>query len=137
MPSSSENTNPPQNSLPPWLVEIHNKLWGKHDLFHQIFRTANLTITDFVELQLKLESINKSRSSSSYRAQNVLDVKSDFLRKKSSITTDATAILEFDTTPSRNLVPSVSVRSHVTLRYAMDIDTAVPTGIAMTMPNPQ
>jgi hypothetical protein len=127
---SSENTNLSPDSRPPWLVEIHNKLWGKRDLFGQIFRTANLTTTDFIELQLLLESNDPSRSSPSYAAQNVSNIKSDFLRKKSSIAIDATAIPESDTTPNRNLVPSVYVSSLVppstlsTLPHAMDIDAA-------------
>ena len=126
---SSENTNLSQDSRPPWLVEIHNKLWGERDLFGQIFRTANLTTTDFIELQLRLESNDPSRSSPSYVAQNVLDIKSDFLRKKSSIAIDATAILESDTTRNRNLVPSAYVSSLVppfgtlsTPLHAMEID---------------
>ncbi|KAF8229807.1 hypothetical protein L208DRAFT_150294 [Tricholoma matsutake] len=127
-PSSSQNSNLSLNSPPPWLVEIHSKLWGKRDLLGRIFRTANLTTTDFIELQLRLESNDPSRSSPSYAAQNVLDIKSDFLRKKSSIAIDATAIPEFDTTPNRNLVPSVYVSSLVpstsTLPHAMEIDAA-------------
>ena len=30
-----------------WLVELHEKLWGQKDIFHQVFRTVDLTIDDF------------------------------------------------------------------------------------------
>ncbi|KAF8238275.1 hypothetical protein L208DRAFT_1243387, partial [Tricholoma matsutake] len=104
-PSLSQNSNLSKNSPPPWLVEIHSSLWGKRDLLGQIFRTANLTTTDFIELQLRLESNDPSRSSPSYAAQNVLDIKSDFLRKKSSIAIDATAIPDLANTSSTSKPP--------------------------------
>ena len=94
-PSSSKD-------VPPWLVEIHNELWRKHDLLGKVFRTVDLTETDFIDLQVELEKNDPSRNNPAYTAQDVLGVKSDFLRKKSS------PISEFDVS---NLVPSVSVTS--------------------------
>ena len=32
---------------PPWLVELHGKLWGKRDAFDQVF-CAELTKDDFI-----------------------------------------------------------------------------------------
>lgn len=116
------------SSLPPWLVEIHNKLWGRHDLFNQIFRTANLTKTDFIELQLLLERNDPSRRSPSYEAQNVLGVKAEFLRKKSSITIDTSAILDFDTARNRNLVPSVINSTAVLLTSLANTSSAPKAG---------
>jgi hypothetical protein len=86
------------------LAEIHKKLWRKSHLFGEIFRTANLTAADFIQLQLGLERINPSRTKPSYKAQDVLKVKADFLRGKSR-----NATLEFDNAPNCKLVPSVSL----------------------------
>ncbi|KAF8622421.1 hypothetical protein AX15_007032, partial [Amanita polypyramis BW_CC] len=108
--SPAVDTNPSQDPRPVWLVEIHKKLWGKKHLFGQIFRTANLTKADFIELQLRLESNDPSRSHPSYEAKTVLDIKAEFLREKSS---DATA--EFDSTPNPNLVPSISLVAPATM----------------------
>ena len=114
---------------PEWLVEIHKKLWAKSHLFGQIFRTANLTTTDFIELQFRLDSINPSRSLPSSKAQNVLDIKADFLREKS-----CAATAEFGNPLNHKLVPSVSLvvpptsafKAHPTalpiLDDAMDVD---------------
>lgn len=33
-------------SPPFWLVDLHSKLWGKRDLFDEIFRTATLTLSN-------------------------------------------------------------------------------------------
>src|ERR1700683_4226282 len=66
-PSSSENSNLSQGPpTPSWLVEMDKKLWGRSGLFGQIFRTANLTENDFVELQSQLQILNPTRSSESY-----------------------------------------------------------------------
>jgi hypothetical protein len=90
----------------PWLPEIHGKLWGRRDLVGQIFRKAHLTKTDFVELQNQLQSVNPSRSSTSYITMDVLATKSGFLRSRSFVDEDAVAY--FDTcnaAPDGNLVP--------------------------------
>jgi hypothetical protein len=82
--SSSQNSKLSLFSPPPWLVEIHSKLWGKHDLFGQVFRTTNLTKADFIELQHQLQELNPERNSESYVATNVLATKSAFLRSRST-----------------------------------------------------
>src|ERR1700723_1216631 len=76
-PSSS------MNSPPSWLVEMHKELWGKHDMFGRIFRTADLNKTDFIDLQNQLHELNPYRSSKSYIASGVLATKTDFLRTRS------------------------------------------------------
>ena len=83
-PSSSQNSNLSLNSPPSWLVEIHSELWGRHDLFGKIFRTATLTKDDFTELQVLLDKQNPERISDSYKAKNVLATKSTFLRTRST-----------------------------------------------------
>ncbi|KAF8227839.1 hypothetical protein L208DRAFT_277803 [Tricholoma matsutake] len=87
-PSSSQNSNLSLNSLPtsppPWLVEIHSKLWGRCDLFGDIFCTANLTKADFIELQCQLQELNPECNSESYVAKDVLAAKSAFLRSRST-----------------------------------------------------
>lgn len=88
-PSSSQNSNlSPSTSPPRWLVEIHSKLWGRRDLFGDIFRTANLTEADFIELQSHLQELNPERNSESYEAKDVLAAKSAFLRSKSTPLSD-------------------------------------------------
>ena len=69
---------------PPWLVEIHEKLWGKSDLFGELFRTVTLTKSDFFELQTLLDGQNIERRLDSYVADNVLATKSAFLRSRSN-----------------------------------------------------
>jgi hypothetical protein len=70
--------------LPSWLVEIHSKLWGRHDLFGEIFRTANLNEADYIELQRQLQELNPERNSECYVAKDVLATKSAFLRSRST-----------------------------------------------------
>jgi hypothetical protein len=82
-PSSSANSNVSQDPLPKWLVEIHQKLWGRRDLVGQIFRKANLDKTDFLALQSQLQILDPSRSSDSHVPMNVFITKSKFLRSKS------------------------------------------------------
>jgi len=73
----------------PWLYEIHAKLWGRRDLVASIFRKANLTETDFTELQNTLELLNPSRSSTAYTAVKDLASKAAFLHARSSVDNDA------------------------------------------------
>ena len=84
LPSSSQNSNISPNLPASWLVEIHGQLWGRHDLFGQIFRTAKLSKTDFIELQHQLQELNPDRNSESYVAKDVLSTKSTFLRSRST-----------------------------------------------------
>jgi hypothetical protein len=124
---TSQNSNLSLNSPPTWLAEIHKKLWRKGHLFGEIFRTANLTTADFIQLQLGLEKINPSRAEPSYKAQDVSKVKADFLRGKSR-----NATLEFDNAPNCKLVPSVSLVASSsilsTLPCAMDLDATAHHG---------
>ena len=83
-PSSSHNSNLSLNSPPSWLVEIHSELWGKLDLFGEIFRTATLTKDHFIELQCLLDARNPKRNSNKYEAEDVLAIKSAFLRSRST-----------------------------------------------------
>ena len=83
-PSSSHNSNLSLNSPPSWLVEMYSKLWGRHDLFGEIFRTATLTEDHFIELQRLLEALNPERNSDKYVAKNVLATKSTFLYSRST-----------------------------------------------------
>jgi hypothetical protein len=99
-PSSPENTKL-SLSPPLWLVDVHNKLWGKRDLYDQIFRTAKLTKTDFIELQLRLHNHDPERNSESYIAKDVLAIKAEFLRPRSFA--DITA--HFDAGCNGNLAP--------------------------------
>jgi hypothetical protein len=66
-----------------WLVDMHQKLWGRLDLVGEIFRVADLTTEDFIELQRQLHDKDPSRSSESYHAKDVLAMKAKFLRSHS------------------------------------------------------
>jgi hypothetical protein len=87
----------------PWLAELHDKLWGRADLFHQVFRAVDLTKDDFIELQSNLHHLNPSRNHKNYVAGNVLETKINFLRSRT-----ATHRL---TTTTDSLVPKVVLHS--------------------------
>ncbi|KIL61625.1 hypothetical protein M378DRAFT_166758 [Amanita muscaria Koide BX008] len=76
----------------PWLCEIHRKLWGKRELFGEIFRTVALTKDDFIKLQHQLQEQNPDRNSESYVAKNVLAIKSAFLHSRSTAPISFTAV---------------------------------------------
>jgi hypothetical protein len=79
-------------ALPPdWLVELHQKLWGKMELLDQIIRTVTLNVADFIDLQIRLDSLHPSRGSNNYMPQNVLGTKSGFLRSKESLNSPLSA----------------------------------------------
>jgi hypothetical protein len=102
------NTSNLSEGPPDWLVEIHQKLWGRRDLFDQIFRTANLTKTDFIELQARLYNLNPSRSSESYITPDALPTKLDFLHSRSFV--DVATATHFTTSNAGihgNLVPEL------------------------------
>ena len=123
----TSNTSYLYEGPPPWLVEIHQKLWGRRELFDQIFRTANLTKTDFIELQDQLHSLNPSRTYKSYVATNVLAVKSDFLRSKSVDT--AAHFPKYDAASHCQLVPNLDVdKSNDLVHMAADIAGADDDG---------
>jgi len=76
-----------------WLDELHDKLWGRADLFHQVFRAVDLTKDDFVELQSDLHHLNPSRNCKSYISKKFLETKMNLLRSRTAtrpltITTD-------------------------------------------------
>ncbi|KAF8326911.1 hypothetical protein F5887DRAFT_1013155 [Amanita rubescens] len=73
----------PSNDSRSWLAVVHHKLWGEHDFFGKIFRTANLTEHHFKELQDLLDKENPGRTSDLYVAKDVLAKKADFLRENS------------------------------------------------------
>ena len=102
-PSLSAKSN---HSLSPpiWLTELHTKLWGKRQLFDDIFRTVTLIKAGFIQLQQQLHSRNPERNSNTYVAQNVLAIKAEFLRSRSSA--DSTAIASH-IEPNDNLVPKL------------------------------
>ena len=102
MPSSRETNL----SAPLWLIDLHTKLWGKRQLFDEIFRTATLTKADFIELQHQLHRHDPERNSESYVVRNVLTIKADFLRSRSSADSTASAA-HFDAAPNDNLVPKL------------------------------
>jgi hypothetical protein len=96
-------------------------------LFGQIFRTANLTKTDFIELQTQLHGLNPSRTSESYVATNVLAIKSDFLRSRSVDT--AARFPEYDATSNGQLVPKLDVNKSndlVPITAGADVDDVDP-----------
>ena len=84
-------------SPPFWLVDLHSKLWGKRDLFDEIFRTATLTKNDFIELQQQLHTHDPERNSDSYVSKNVIAIKASFLRSKSTA-----AFAHLDTTSNHD-----------------------------------
>jgi hypothetical protein len=123
--------------IPDWLLEIHGKLWGRKDFSDQIFRTVQLTQTDFIELQLQLEKRNSSRSSGSYVAADVLAVKSDFLRSRNPVNAGADPRLtKSDTGSNTNLEPPVAIDNtsmHVApsnLADAMDVDSGADSDLS-------
>ncbi|KIM91762.1 hypothetical protein PILCRDRAFT_138705 [Piloderma croceum F 1598] len=100
-------------------------LWGRTDLFGQIFHTATLTETDFVELQGRLQTLNPSRSSESYIAMEVLATKAEFLRSKSFVDDDTAAY--FATCDTTSEVPQLIVDTPPLTPNIMDalaVDTA-------------
>jgi hypothetical protein len=80
-------TASPIGSVPKWLVELHQKLWGKADLLDAIIRTVTLSKEDLVKLQTQIQGLNPSRSSEF----DVQPVKSAFLRSKNDLKDKAPA----------------------------------------------
>ena len=102
---------------------MHSKLWGKRVLFDELFRTATLTKTDFIELQHRLHCHDPERNSASYVAKNVLAIKADFLRSKSFSDTAAAAAF-FDTKSSGGLAPKLVFDTSLDMTPPMPSDTA-------------
>jgi hypothetical protein len=134
-PSSSGSSNLSLKSPPPWLVEIHSKLWGRRDLFDQLFRTAKLTKTDFIELQCLLHHHNTDRNSRSYVAKDVLAIKAKFLRSKSL--SDSVAEAHFNAKSNGGLTPKVAFDTSADITPPMpsddpdeDADAAMDNSVA-------
>ncbi|KAF8273633.1 hypothetical protein EI94DRAFT_1913870 [Lactarius quietus] len=72
-----------------WLVELHEKLWGKKELEDQIIRTVALNVADYFCLQGDLDGRNPTRGSDEYQPEDVLSVKVNFLRSKQNVTSSA------------------------------------------------
>jgi hypothetical protein len=103
---------------------MHRKLWGKRDLFGQIFRTVKLTKSDFIELQRLLHCHDPERSSASYVAKDdVLAIKAKFLRSKSLPDTVA-ATAYFDTKSNGGLAPKLVFDTSADVTPPMPSDTA-------------
>ena len=98
-----------------WLAELHEKLWGKTDLLHQIIRTVTLNGDDLIELQAKLQELKKSPVSASL----VQGVKSAFLRSKNELRTD--------TPPDREADPDCNPRANTDIALS-SIDQAMDVG---------
>ena len=125
-PSVWRNSNLSQ--APPWLHEIHANLWGRRDLVGQIFRKANLTKTDFAELQQKLQSVNPSRNSASYTNMRVSAIKSAFLHSRSSDDDEAVAYFTTcDAASGGDLVPQPIVSSSMGVDIENLDDDAIAT----------
>ena len=121
--SSAESNLSFSAFLPPiWLIELHTKLWGKRQFFDDIFRTATLTKADFIHLQQELHSHNPERNSDDYEVQNVLAIKADFLRSRSSVDSRASSSL-FDSAHDNLLVPKLVFDTTHDVSPTDDIDT--------------
>jgi hypothetical protein len=89
-----------------WLVDMHQKLWGRLDLVGEIFRVADLTTKDFIELQCQLHDKDPSHSSESYNVKDVLTIKAKFLCSCSRGLTSS----DIMTSPSR--LPQIRSKGH-------------------------
>jgi hypothetical protein len=59
-------------------------LWGRADLFHEVFRAVDLTKEDFIELQSNLHNLHPSRNHKNYVAEDVLETKMTFLQSRTA-----------------------------------------------------
>jgi hypothetical protein len=92
-------------------------------MFDHLFRTVNLTKTDFIQLQTQLHDLYPSRSSKSYITQKVFTTKSDFLRLISF--TDAATTAQFmkgEVSSSGNLAPQLVIDTSKDLSPPIPID---------------
>jgi hypothetical protein len=74
---------------------------------------ANLTKTDFIELQARLHGLNPSRSSESYIMSDVLPTKLNFLRSRSFV--DVATAAHFATCNAGShgsLAPELVIKDH-------------------------
>jgi hypothetical protein len=94
--------------IPAWLVELHEKLWGRKDVFRQVFRAVDLTIDDFTHLQRDLHRLNSSRNQNSYVSRDVLEAKTTFLRSRTAthtLTTTGSPVPKVVLQPPDGLIP--------------------------------
>ena len=68
------------SEIPPWLLELHEKLWNRRHLSDEIFRVATLTRGDFLELR---DLLRQHKSSHQGAPEGVFSVKSAFLHTRS------------------------------------------------------
>ncbi|KAF5379025.1 hypothetical protein D9615_006070 [Tricholomella constricta] len=106
---------------PAWLVELHEKLWGKKELEEQIIRTVHLDVTDYLVLKSQLDGLNPTRGSNEYSREDVLRVKMDFLRSKPNLTSSAFQ----QQTGQRNPIPTTSSGSPHILAEDADVEDPV------------
>ena len=68
--------------IPPWLEEVHSKIWGRNDLEPELFRTVEVTRAHYDELQRRLKEQHPDRDTPTYdgRKHDVRSVKLDELR---------------------------------------------------------
>ena len=67
---------------PPWLMELHSKIWNHEEFRPQLFRKVKVTRGDYAALQNRLKELHSDRDSLDYSVDKtgVLDVKLKFLR---------------------------------------------------------
>jgi hypothetical protein len=79
----SRSASGPELTDLPWLREVHKKIWGQESLRPKLFRTAEITQSDYTALQGRLTVIRPDRDKLDYNGgsskPDVLKVKLDFL----------------------------------------------------------
>ena len=70
------------NPGPPWLEEVHSKIWNRKELEPELFRKVNVTQVHSTQLQTHLKEQHSDRDFPQYdgKDNDVLSVKLDFLR---------------------------------------------------------
>lgn len=67
-----------------WLLELHSKIWGREDRWHELFHTIEITTAHYDELQERLDKLNPDRRTGGYFARadsaGVLSTKLEVLR---------------------------------------------------------
>ena len=66
---------------PPWLQELHSKIWNRVDLAPKIFREVEVTRAHYDELQDRLNRKRPDRNSKQYNGSYVLSDKLDILER--------------------------------------------------------
>jgi len=70
------------NPGPPWLEEVHSKIWNRKELEPELFRKVKVTQVHYTQLQTRLEAQHPDRNLPKYdgKKHDVSSVKVDFLR---------------------------------------------------------